>query len=357
MLRTQTSPVEVRRTVIQFANATRRLGLDPDSEAAATVRATTRFAGWKYRITRELVDGLIDCSTLASQAHWAGAAVGIPFVAETQRLAYSAKAVKPSGILPSDLLVRYPSREASPDGRHNHVVLYLGEHPRAGHWVIEASETGNGVRTRPMADSDADGGIRRFLPHPTEAFASRETALSLASAVPKLGRLGCRLTAGLLDPRRHRGVDIYCRGNGPVAAPLSGRLVYEPRGKSEAGVVHVIGADSHELVSLRPIALDTGSPARVEAGEPIGWLAEERPLTCNSIPALRGFPFLHFEYWSSRPHTFIDERDLPEPSIPSERPPDGLMKSFNPIYAIKLGLLASPISDLAVTLTLPTTTP
>ncbi|HEY6551404.1 MAG TPA: hypothetical protein VIY71_09435 [Solirubrobacterales bacterium] len=305
--------------------------------------ASAAFGGWRYRITRELAAGLIDCSTLTSQAHWAGAGVGIPFIAETQRCAYSAQTVAPGEMLPADVLVRYRSRADSADGRHNHVVLYLGEHPRLGPWVIESAESVNGVRVRPMRDVDADGGIRRFLPNPTKTFSGQEAALRLARAVPKLGRLGSRLTAGLLDPRRHRGVDIYLRRPCEVHAPLGGRVVYEAGGRDGSrGVAHVIAAGLDELVTLRPIVRDARWPSRVEAGEPIGHLASAKPMTCNSIPSLRDFPSLHLEYWSSRA-LFCDERGLPPPSIGDERRPLQTLKSFNPIYAIKLGLLTPPI--------------
>ena len=89
----------------------------------------------------------MDCSTLISQCMWIGAGAGVPFVAETQRLAYNAIRVAPEDRLPGDVLVRYRSRNDSPDGRHNHVAMFIGEDTGGQPWLIE-SRSPYGVRAR-----------------------------------------------------------------------------------------------------------------------------------------------------------------------------------------------------------------
>lgn len=85
-------------------------------------RRAIRFSGFSYRRDEELKLGTtVDCSTLTSQSHWEGALIGIPFVADGQRRATSAKNVQSTGELePADVLVKYPSIEESPDKTWNH---------------------------------------------------------------------------------------------------------------------------------------------------------------------------------------------------------------------------------------------
>lgn len=94
------------------------LAAHPDEnerECDAVARAALEHLGKRYRITRELRNGLIDCSTVVSQAHWIGAAVRVPFIAESQRNAANATAVESiADVLPGDVLVAYPSVAASP---------------------------------------------------------------------------------------------------------------------------------------------------------------------------------------------------------------------------------------------------
>ena len=230
-----TTPDAISRVLREVtAAATRRRGIDEASECMTVVSCAGEFAGSSYRITRELVTGLIDCSTLVSQCVWIGAGAATPFVAETQRLAYNALSIPAENRLPGDVLVRYPSRAQSPDGRHNHVALFVGEDQSDRAWLIE-SRAPVGVRARPVDEEDAEGGIRRFLPNPTRVFPGQQEALGLARAVPKLGRLGARLTAGGFDPPRHRGVDIYFHGLPVLVSPVNGTVTYRrdaSRGRS-----------------------------------------------------------------------------------------------------------------------------
>lgn len=351
----QPEQAEVDSLVFAFIDANRSVGFHPRSEASCVLESAAGFSGWRYRITRELARDWVDCSTLISQAHWNGAGIGVPFVAETQRRAYSALAIMPEDRTPSDVLVAYPTRAMAPDGRHNHVVMYLGRHPQLGEWVIESAASAGGVRVRPLKETDSNGGVRRFLPFPKRfAFPADEVALRLAQSVPKLGRLGARLTSGLAVPRRHRGVDIYAGEEFAVRAPLGGSVARETfRGQSRLGTLHVTSPDGELAASMRGIEWPRHGPDVAEVGDVLGVCRQHPAGFCNSIPGLRGYPKLHLEMWSRRSMPFSCEQGLAPPSwmgdiAPSPRP-------FNPIYAIKLGLVEAPIkkNDLDVLLTMP----
>lgn len=345
---------DVESLVSVFIDANRSAGFDSQSEASRVLKSAASFGGWRYRITRELKREWIDCSTLVSQAHWNGAGIGLPFVAETQRRAYSAVAVAAEARMPSDVLVAYPTKEMSPDGRHNHVVMYLGRHPQLGEWVIESAAAAGGVRVRPLKNVDSNGGVRRFLPFPTRsAFPAADVALRLAQAVPKLGRLGARLTSGLAVPRRHRGVDIYGLEEFSVCAPLNGSIVREPfRGQSRLGTLSIISPDKTHAVSMRAIQWSRQADV-AEVGDVLGICRRHPAGLCNSIPVLGSYPKLHLEMWSGQRLPFSFERDVAAPWWMDDLTPPP--RSFNPIYAIKLGLVAAPIAqnDIDVLLTMP----
>jgi hypothetical protein len=335
------APDEVNDLVRQIVQTEVAHGLDARSECLGVVRAASRFAGWSYRITREFRQGLIDCSTLVSQSHWEGAAVGTPFVAETQRTAYNAADVPEGRWLPGDVLVRYRPHELSPLRRHNHVALFAGRDPHGAAWMIESREP-FGVRAVLVDDAAADGGARRFLPHPTRVF-DDELALALARAVPKLGRLGCRLTAALGDSQRHRGIDVCFSRSVEVFAPLDGVVAFTSSGRgSGSSTAIIMSARRADVVVLRPLNPAVGQQARVAREDVIGELDLESNGGCNAIPALRGFARLHIEYWSRRHLSFHPDRDL-GPSFSSSRAAVGYA-AYNPLYALKVGLLGSPIA-------------
>lgn len=351
----QPEQADVNSLVSAFIDANRSVGFDSRSEASRVLKSAAGFSGWQYRITRELTHNWVDCSTLVSQAHWSGAAIGVPFVAETQRRAYSGLTIAPEERIPSDVFVAYPTKEMAPDGRHNHVVMYLGRHPQLGEWVIESAASAGGVRVRPLKESDSDGGVRRFLPFPKRfSFPAADVALRLAQAVPKLGRLGARLTSGLAVPRRHRGIDIYAGEEFCVRAPLAGSIVRETfRGQSRLGALHLTSPDKTLAVSMRGIEWTRHESDIAEVGDVIGICRHHPAGFCNSIPVLRGYPKLHLGMWSRQRMPFSCERDLGPPSWAGVVKPTP--RSFNPIYAIKLGLIGTPIGkdNLDVLLTMP----
>jgi hypothetical protein len=350
------APDEVNDLIGAIVDAEVSRGLDRRAECLRVVAASSRFAGWQYRITRELRERLIDCSTLISQSHWDGAAIATPFVAETQRIAYNASDVPDGQWLPGDVLVRYPSRELSPGGRHNHVALYLGRDASGATWMIESREP-QGVRALGVDDRAADGGVRRFLPHPTRAF-DDEMSLALARAVPKLGRLGSRLTVALDgESERHRGIDIYFSRPVDVLAPLSGRVTYSTLGRAQrVSTAWITSEDGSDVIVLGPLAVADTSPRHVRSGNKVGRLHVALPEGCNAIPRLMRFPRLHVAYWSCRQQSFHGERSAP-PCGGVRRFPLDAHVAYNPLYAMKVGVLAPPISpsdvDAALSLPLP----
>lgn len=342
-----TAPDEIKDLIRGIVAAESTRGLDPQAECLRVVTASARFAGSSYRITRELVAGLIDCSTLVSQAHWEGAAVATPFVAETQRIAYNAWDVADGDWLPADILVRYPSREVSPGGRHNHVAIFIGSDSQGERWIIE-SRAPHGVRALPVDLGAADGGVRRFLPNPTRVFPEDVTALLLAQAVPKLGRLGSRLTAPLTDSDRHRGIDIYLRDDVDVVAPISGSVFYSRAGiRGEVQTVTIKSEGRDEVVVMRPVRHPVSESRSVTAGAVIGRAEARLPLGCNAIPALAGFPRLHIEYWTRREMQYFPDRGL-APSWCAPGDTSSEYRAYNPLYALKLGVIASPIEPASV---------
>lgn len=310
-------------------------GTAPQSECMMTVAAACRFAGWRYKITRELSEGWIDCSTLVSQSLWMGAAVAAPFIAETQRLAYSGSTVAAGEWLPGDVLVRYPSREESPDGRHNHVGLYLGNDTGGTAWVMESREP-TGVRTLPLYDEAALGGARRFLPNPTRVFADQQAALRLAAATPKLGRIGARLGVTRVHPHAHRGVDVYFDGPVEVLAPIAGSV--HRRGD---GSVHVRGEGEDEVVVLRGLEMAHGT-RDVERGAVLGQSTGGRRDTCNDVPGLGHAFGLHVEYWSAGSPGYHEERSV---TATGYTPGTTALCAYNPLYAMKLGLIGLPVRE------------
>jgi hypothetical protein len=316
-------------------------------ECVSVALAALRHVGKSYLITRELHEDYIDCSTIVSQAHWEGAAVQTPFIAETQRVAPSAIAVATlDEIMPGDIFVAYPSREASPGGRHNHVAMFLCGDPYGEAWAIEARET-TGTVILGLEKISHVGGIRRFCPNPDKTF-ERGAWRDLALRVPKLGRLGARLTANYLGSRRHTGTDVHAPLGSVVASPTDGEIVSIVR-RSGVGISVEIGSASGGIsMLLAPIApsADISVGQRVSAGDTLGRLDGVRKyLGCNAIPGRRNLRPLHWELWS--------DRDLGYPVTPGLSPAMRMVSAhprssaYSPIYAVKIGTLRSPLPELS----------
>ncbi|OGZ66540.1 MAG: hypothetical protein A2822_01310 [Candidatus Staskawiczbacteria bacterium RIFCSPHIGHO2_01_FULL_41_41] len=238
-------------------------------------RKSLDFLGFSYKRSEELEAGaVVDCSTLTSQSHWEGALIGIPFVADNQRQAVSRGIIASvDKMIPGDVLVKYPSLDASPDKTWNHVGLYFGRDNGGEQWLIESTSK-TGVRLARVAEFDAQGGIKRFS-LTTEVFSTdvARGALALASLVPKFGRLGVRqyLKSGAERPV-HRGVDIYMQTGTPVLATGDGVVRVFHDELEDADGVEII-SDTF-TVRYRPLAVSVHDGAMVRTGDLIGCLAE-----------------------------------------------------------------------------------
>jgi hypothetical protein len=264
-----------------------------------------------------------------------------PFRRRDSRSAYNAEVITDATWLPGDVLVRYPSRESSPNRRHNHVAVFAGADRSGTRWMIE-SRAPHGVRALPVDSSASEGGVRRFLPNPCAAFPGQGAALHLARAVPKLGRLGARLTSNCVSPPRHRGVDIYFETAVELVSPLTGSVVfYRTGGARPYHTAFITGASGEEIVILRPVEAWAPSDSTVRVGDDIGVALAITPHGCNVIPPLRPYSRLHVEYWSMATHPFVEERGL-------QLPVTGSMRAYNPIYAMKTNVLGLPLRDTEV---------
>lgn len=316
-------------------------------ECDSVAIAAMEHWGKSYKITRELTTDTIDCSTLVSQGHWVGAAVQTPFIAETQRRAPNGKSVELDAILPGDAIFAYPSLDEAPDGAHNHVALYLGADADGRPWVVE-SRGGKGVLLTPLGDVMVKGGIRRFCINPTRTFPRGEWS-RLVREVPKLGRIGARLTAKYRSEQRHGGTDIYVGVGTKVLAPHDGEIVEINR---VGGVARVClwSTDLRALTILAPVALDAGfqSGSNVARGMVLGTVAPGHTvLGCNRIPTKRGQGFIHWEIWTA------NEIIGPSPMVGLRRPeilrrlaPDLPFETRNAIYALKIGYIKSCLGSL-----------
>lgn len=330
-----------------------RSRLFPGREAGDTLRecdavalASLEHLGKKYRITRELLDGFIDCSTVVSQAHWIGGAVRVPFIAESQRLADNAIQVDSlADVVPADVFVAHSSVAAAPGGRHNHVALFLGWDVEGEGWAIEAREA-VGVRIIRLEDVQHDGGIRRFCPNPTAVYQPGDWS-SIVGSVPKLGRLGARLTARYGSTSRHVGTDVYAPSGCAVLSPISGWVETIEKQRGKPCLLSIRKFDDATVIVLKRIVLHDRivEGSVVEAGQLIGSLDSTQIVGgCNRLPMRHGCSFLHLEMWAEHPPGSPLARDvLPEPGM---RPPGvgSRLLACNSVYAIKDGQLRSPLA-------------
>lgn len=317
---------------------------EPLRECDSVALASLQHVGKAYKITRELTQDFVDCSTLVSQAHWIGGGVQTPFIAETQRLAANGTPLALKDILPGDLLFAYASKHASPDGKHNHVAMYVGPDEYGTDWVIE-SRPGSGVLFSPLRSVSMAGGIRRFCPHPTERFASGAWQAT-AKQVPKLGRLGARLTARYTQHTRHRGLDVYVPDSSEVVSPVDGLVVSTSGVSPQAVSVDVMSADGRILTKLAPLARTTcvSKGEKVRQGERLGQVSvHDVAAACNRVPANQRVhqARLHWELWMARANLVSSAPDLEPPS----GFPRGSFMAQNPVYWIKMGVVRSPFDS------------
>jgi cell wall-associated NlpC family hydrolase len=185
------------------------------------------FLGQPYLQAEELTELAIDCSTLTSQSHWIGAQIGIPFIADSQRVAKSGVLIEnPNLSKPGDIWVRFSSVHLSPDGEFNHVGIYLGKDKSGNGWVIEA-RGGAGVILTLASEFEPAGGIKRYLKNGsiTHQKSNYQFSRLLSQKVPKMGRLGARQYLKETHERRlHKGLDIYMPFGSQISSPVTGTV-------------------------------------------------------------------------------------------------------------------------------------
>jgi hypothetical protein len=321
-------------------------------ECDAVARCALEHVGKSYRITRELWPGLIDCSTLVSQSHWVGAAIQTPFIAETQRRASNAMIVEPADLLPGDAIYSYPSKDEAPGGRHNHVALFLGNDQEERPWAIESREE-TGVALIRLQDVKFGGGIRRFCIEPLRRFPPGMWS-RLVPRVPKLGRLGARLTASYLGARRHSGIDLYVEADWLVVSPLSGTIMTVFKTSPFSGSFIGIWSSRHGACTLLgPVDISAGLRVgqEVQAGRVLGSPVHgPGPGGCNTIPSPPGAVRLHWELWAQVGFGVSPASDLTCAWLPRRFDHGTALVAQNAMYALKRGDVATCVAAIPTAL-------
>jgi hypothetical protein len=316
-------------------------GFQPEQECISVILVALRYLGLPYLRTEELADKTIDCSTLTSQAHWEGAAVGIPFVAENQRTAKSGEPVAGlADILPGDVVVKYESLEDTPDGIYNHVGIVIGWDEQGSPWIVESASS-VGVRISPLASFQPKGGIKRFLPRPLDIFpiAEAESLQRTAETIPKFGRFGVRQYSKKNSQRfEHLGIDIYCPTQTPVFAPISGVARFSHLEREDSVSINIFNEQIEAFCSLANINYSNSiyDGATINEGNFIGTVI---PPSSNSeikyVDTLSDVTHLHIAY-ASKIETYYGNIRR------------GEWIYHNPLYACKVKDISLPVefSDL-----------
>jgi len=333
------SPNELDR-LTEIAGVLDRKGFRADQECMSVVLAALRHLGKPYLLVQEFDESGIDCSTLTSQSHWEGAAIGIPFLAENQRVALSGSPVESlSAAMPGDVLIRYPNMAESIDGESNHVALLVGWDRNEDPWVLE-SALDIGVRLVPGLPFGARGGIRRFLLHPMDVFETpaAAAALRIAPLVPKLGRFGARQHDVQTDARyEHCGVDVYCGTEVEIVAPFPGRVSFEDLQYEDTELIRITATDGSAFVEFGhlDVANSCRSHGEIQRGHVVGVVRPPASTSRVEYPALRGdSSHVHFAY--------ATHSSLAYGNIQAD---DWIY--HNPLYACKIGQLGLPLHHQA----------
>lgn len=322
-------------------------GSRPLSESSSIAMAALEHLGKGYRITRELHPNFIDCSTLVSQSHWIGAAVQVPFIADSQLRATNAKIVDIGDVIPGDAIFAYKNGRESPGGRHNHVALYMGTDPVGRGWAAECREE-RGARLVELRSLSFGGGVRRFAPNPLVTYPMGEWSW-FVRRVPKLGRLGSRLTSRYAGNDRHRGTDIYVSYGSVIRSPLTGNIIDVYNSGKECFTVDIWCKEKSMRTVIGPILADerfrVGTD--VESGTILGLATyAPGPGGCNVVAHSVGCARVHWELW-----TLPDFGASPAPMLTCEREryllgPAAKLVPQNVVYALKLGHVDAAISNV-----------
>jgi hypothetical protein len=302
---------------------------DVDSDIFRVCQIALSFVGQPYLQAEELASGAIDCSTLTSQSHWLGAQVGIPFVADSQRVAASGHVITDvMESVPGDIWIRYASARESPDGQFNHVGIYLGIDDNGDGWVIE-SRGGVGVILTQSDQFPPLGGIKRYLNFGATPFngLGAESARLLAEKVPKMGRLGARQYAHGSEIRyAHKGVDIYLPFGTEIISPITGSITPYSDQIEGAGCEII---DNSFFVRILHVCL-SGKSSDIVAGQKLGSLVEPNEELLVYVDGLtKGNCHIHIEVGSEKNELF---------GVSSHMKIDGVYY-FNYIELLKMGRL------------------
>lgn len=311
-------------------------GFVPGTEQHDVCKRALGFSSFAYKQSEELEEGTsVDCSTLTSQAHWEGALIGIPFIADSQRLAKSGVTVGSTDeLIPGDVLAKYSSVGASPDKKWNHVGLYLGKDDMGEQWLIESIGK-IGVRISRVEEFDPQGGIKRFtLMRESIHSPQARVALSLAPLVPKFGRLGVRQYRRTSPDRpHHKGLDIYVPKGVQVYATMAGRATSASDTVEHSSGVEIVGNRFIvRYLMLEEIAVPEGG--FVQEGDLLGRIVSpsgESDIVYSTASITPSH--LHLEVESVVPI----ERNLGNRAVIDGR------EYLNHLYLSKLGLLSLPI--------------
>lgn len=276
-----------------------KLGLDETSERMRILSIAISYLGLNYLRTEELQPKTIDCSTLTSQSYWEGAMLGIPFTADRQRSAPDAIDIDATSILPADIVVKYPSLQASPDKTYNHVGLFLGRADNVDYVIESNSKEGCVIST--LEEFGPNGGFKRYLKN--EHICIKEPIYhrlhQIAQKVPKLSRLGARQYYKMVETGRmiHKGIDIYVPEGTVVVAPIDGVLTRNKLVEEETNCVVITNPSNNIICTLGNINTNNNlSNSNVKKGQVIGKIVETNAASQIDYPVFEnGLAHLHFQ--------------------------------------------------------------
>ena len=310
-------------------------GLSEDSERMRILKVSLQFLGNPYLRTEELAQNTVDCSTLTSQSYWEGAQIGIPFIAESQRIAADGVPVTKEEALPADIVVRFSGLDASPDKTYNHVGLVLGKDTNGTTYVIE-SNSKEGCVISTLEKFNPQGGFRRYLKNDNVLVDDGLHAdfNAISKKVPKLSRLGARQYKIDAQERPvHRGMDIYVEPNTPIHAPISGVLSVGVLPDEKEPCVYIESTDGLKCTLGNVISDSALIGQSVKEDQVIGKVHAPSNDTRMKYPDLKGnMTHLHFQIEGQ----VQTDKVLNKIKV-------GDKTYYNGIYMAKLGLIKLPV--------------
>lgn len=331
------SPEELK--VEEIFEVMKSEGFVEGTEQYEICKKALRFWNFTYKRDEELVDAkTVDCSTLTSQSHWEGALIGIPFIADSQRRAFSGKTISSfEEMIPGDVVTLFPSLDASPDKTFNHVALYLGKDKSGQQWVLE-SNSRDGVRITKLEEFNPKGGIKRFT-QTDEVFSSldAEKAVELAQSVPKFGRLGVQQYRVSETPRTsHTGLDLYFPVGTPVFSTIEGKVKLIKNETEDSSGIEIIGNNGLTVRYLMLEGINVKDGDEIKEGEVIGKITNPSDKSDVKYSPIKQNELSHLHL----------EVEITDESLTQDIPNKMKMPSgtfVNHLYLTKIGELGLPI--------------